>query len=46
MLYTLESVLRQLGQTAQADRIQEDLKRLRKESAAPPTLDKSPNYTL
>ncbi len=46
VLYTLESVLRQSGQSAQADRIQEDLKRLRKESAAPPTLDKWPKYTL
>jgi tetratricopeptide (TPR) repeat protein len=33
VLYSLESVYRQLGQTALADRVQDDLKRLRRDSA-------------
>jgi tetratricopeptide (TPR) repeat protein len=36
VLYTLESVYRQLGQTTQADRIQEDLKRLRSQASTLP----------
>jgi tetratricopeptide (TPR) repeat protein len=36
VLYSLQSVYRQLGNTAQADRIQEDLKLLRANSAARP----------
>jgi tetratricopeptide (TPR) repeat protein len=46
VLYSLESVYRQLGFTAQADRIQEDLKHLRAESAATPRFGKWRSYEL
>ena len=46
VLYSLQSVYRQLGNTAQADRIQEDLKQLRANSAARPRSGPWPAYEL
>ena len=46
VLYSLESIFRQLGETAEADRLQEELKRLRSEAAAPPTIRKWRVYEL
>lgn len=46
VLYSLQSVYRQLGNTAQADRIQEDLKLLRANSAARPRYGPWPAYEL
>jgi tetratricopeptide (TPR) repeat protein len=46
VLYALESVYRQQGQTTEANHIEEDLKRLRTESRTPPMMSQWPNYTL
>jgi len=46
VLYSLESVYRQLGNTAEADRIQDDLKRLRADSSSMPRSGPWPKYAL
>jgi tetratricopeptide (TPR) repeat protein len=46
VLYSLESIYRHSGLKAQADRIQEELKQLRADSAAPPTHGKWRKHEL